>query len=93
MSKFGCLAQITDFILRDMGEERDTGMILIGPQNVFDTLDYKILLDKMTWFQSIRNKLVWVSFIKKKIHYIVSVDNIFLEAEIVNRKVLQRPIL
>lgn len=82
--------QQSDSVLKNMGEEMDPGLILIDLQNVFDTPDHKIVLDKMIWFQSISNKSVWVPFIKKKTNYIVSLDNVFLEAEILNREALQR---
>ena len=47
-----CLVQLTDFILRGMDKGFHTGMILVGLQKAFDTLDHIVLLQKngVYWF-------------------------------------------
>ena len=42
-----CLSQLTDMILNGVKNGKYTSMILIDLQKAFDTLDHKILLDKM----------------------------------------------
>ena len=42
-----CLSRLTGMILNGDEKEKQTGMALIVIQRVFDTLDQKILLDKM----------------------------------------------
>ena len=42
-----CLAQLTDFVLRGMDKGIHTGMILIDLHEHFDTIDHKIILEKM----------------------------------------------
>ena len=57
-----CLAQLKYFVLTGMDKGMHTGMISIDLQKAFDTLDHKIVLEKMTcldlktpvinWFES-----------------------------------------
>ena len=53
-----CLAQLTDFVAIGMDKQRHTGMILVDLQKAFDTLDHRILLEKMKYFG------FWTSVIK-----------------------------
>ena len=41
---------LTDMVLNGTKNGLHVGMILINLQKSFDTLDHKILLDKMKWF-------------------------------------------
>ena len=42
-----CLAQLTDYIFKDMDKGQPTEMILIDLQKAFDTLDHNVLLKKL----------------------------------------------
>ena len=42
-----CLAQLSDFIIKNMDKGLHSGMILIDLQKAFDALDHDILLEKM----------------------------------------------
>ena len=44
---FTCLLRLTDMILNGAENRKQIAMILIYLQKPFDTLDYKILLDKI----------------------------------------------
>ena len=78
------LAQITDFILREMDDEFHTGIILVDLQKAPDMLDDTILLQKIEragfkesvikWFQS------YLSYRK----YFVTLENVFSHAGIIN---------
>ena len=49
------LAQLTDFALTGTDRQINTGMILIGIQKAFDTLENEVLLEKneIFWFPNI----------------------------------------
>ena len=51
-----CLVQLTDFILRGIDKEFHTGMILVGLQNVLDTLDHTVLLQKIEFNGFLRSQ-------------------------------------
>ena len=66
-----CLAQLTDYIIKDMNKRQHTGMILIDLQKAFDTLDHDVLIKEMEcvcfknpvikWFKSyLSNRKVFV---------------------------------
>ena len=42
-----CLAQLTDFILREMDKGLHTGMILVYLEKAFHALDHTVLLQKI----------------------------------------------
>ena len=42
-----CLAQLIDIVASGMDKQMHTGMILVGLQKAFDTLDHGVLLEKM----------------------------------------------
>ena len=42
-----CLSWLTDMILNGAENRKHTGMILVDIQKAFDTLEHKILLNKM----------------------------------------------
>ena len=44
------LAQLTDFVLAGMDKQMHTGTILVDLQKAFDTLDHRVLLEKMKYF-------------------------------------------
>ena len=67
-----CLSQLTDRILNGAENGRHMGMILIDLQKAFDTLEHKILLDKIkckgfsdktiNWFNSyLTNRVIFAS--------------------------------
>ena len=59
------LAQLTDFALTGTDRQINTGMILIGIQKAFDTLENEVLLEKneIFWFPNICS---WVLCLKQK---------------------------
>ena len=53
-----CFSRLTDMILNGAENGNHTVMILVNPQKAFDTLNYKILLDKMKCI-SLSDKTKW----------------------------------
>ena len=45
-----CFPQLTDFILTGMDKQTHIGMILVDLQKAFDTLDHRVLFEKMKYF-------------------------------------------
>ena len=80
-------------ILKGDGNGKYTGMILIDLQKPFDALDHKILLDKMKSIGFIDKTIKWFHSYHTKRAFFVSLDNIFLEAGIINFRVPQGSIL
>ena len=70
-----------------------TGMILIYLQNTFDSLDSKILLEKMTCLGFKAPIIRWFESYKSSRKFFVSEDDVFLEAGILNCGIPQGPIL
>ena len=68
-------------------------MILIYLQNTFDSLDSKILLEKMTCLGFKAPVIRWFESYKSSRKFFVSEDDVFLEAGILNCGIPQGPIL
>ena len=74
-----CLVQLTDFVLTDMDKGKHAGMILIDLQKAFDTLDHKILLEKMTYLSFKTPVIKWFESYLSNIKLFVSEDNFVSE--------------
>ena len=88
-----CLPQLTDMILNCAENGKHTGMILIDLQKAFDTLDHKILLDKMKCIGFSDKTIKWFhSFLTNRAIF-VSLDTVFSKAGTINCRVPQGSIL
>ena len=63
-----------------MNKGMHTDMILIDLQKAFDTVDHKILLNKMTCFWFKTSVIKWFGYYLSNRTFFVSVDDVFLEA-------------
>ena len=54
-----CLSYLTNKILKGFDDGKITGMILIDLQKAFDTIDHKILLDKMRYLGFSQSSINW----------------------------------
>ena len=88
-----CLVQLTDFVLTDMDKGKHADMILIDLQKAFDTLDHKILLEKMTYLSFKTPVIKWFESYLSNIKLFVSEDNFVSETGISNCGVPQGSIL
>ena len=71
----------------------NVGMILVDLQKTFDTLDHKILLDKMKCIGFSGKAIKWFySYLTNRVIF-VSLDTVFLEAGAINCRVPQGSIL
>ena len=80
-------------ILNRDEKEKQTGMALIVIQRVFDTLDQKILLDKMKCIGFSDKTMKWFHLNLTNRTVVVSLDNAFLEAGTINCGVPQGSVL
>ena len=88
-----CLSRLTGMILNGDEKEKQTGMALIVIQRVFDTLDQKILLDKMKCIGFSDKTIKWFHSNLTNRTAVVSLDNVFLEARTINCGVPQGSVL
>ena len=70
-----CLDQLTDFVATGVDKQMHTGMILIDLQKAFDTLDRRVLFEKMKYFVI----KCFESYLSNR-KFFVCIDNIFSEA-------------
>ena len=77
-----CLAQLTDFVLKGMDKRMHTGMILMVLQKVIDTLDHKILLEKMSYLSFKKSAIKWFESYLSNTKFFISVNDVFSEAGI-----------
>ena len=54
-----CVAQLTDFILTGMDKQMHPSMILVDLQKAFNTLDQRVLLEKMKDFGFRTSVIKW----------------------------------
>ena len=54
-----CLSFLTDKVLKGFDEGLSTGMILIDLQKAFDTIDHKILLQKLEAIKFSTSTIKW----------------------------------
>ena len=74
------LSRLTDMILNGAENRKHTSTILIVLQTAFDTLDHKILLDKMECISFPDEALKWFYSYLTSRTFFVSSDNVFSEA-------------
>ena len=74
------LSRLTDMILNGAENRKHTSTILIDLQTAFDTLDHKILLDKMECISFSDETLTWFYSYLTNRTFFVSSDNVFSEA-------------
>ena len=79
-----CLPQLSDMILNGAENGKHTGMILIDLQKAFDTLDHKILLDKMKCIGFSDKKIKWFHSYLTNRTIFVSLGTVFSEAGTIN---------
>ena len=79
-----CFSRLVDIVLNGAKNEKHTGMTLIDLQKAFDTLDHKILLDKMKRIGFSDKTLNWFHSYHVKRAFFVSLDKIFSAAGIIN---------
>ena len=75
-----CLAQLIDFVATGMDKQMHTSMILVDLQKAFDTLDHRVLLEKMKYFGLWASVIKWVESYLSNRKFLVCIDNIFSEA-------------
>ena len=88
-----CLIWLTDMILNGAENRKHTGMILIDLQKASDTLDHKILLDKMKCIGFLDKTKKWFHSYLTNRDFFLSLDSVFSEAETIKCGVPQGSIL
>ena len=79
-----CLTHLTDSILEGCDKGLHTGMILIDLQKAFDTINYKILLEKMVFLKFSPPTIAWFRSYLTNRNFVVDVDSTLSEpAELV----------
>ena len=92
-SRDTCLSQLTDMILNGAENGKHTDMILIDLQKAFDTLDHKILLDKMKSISFSDKTIKWFHYYLTNRTIFVSLGTVFSEVGTINFGVPQESIL
>jgi retron-type reverse transcriptase len=69
-----CLAYLNNFILRGFDQGLVTGMILIDLQKAFDTIDHKILLDKLSVMGFSNSAIKWFKSYLSNRYFKISID-------------------
>ena len=72
-----CLSYLTDKVLKGFDSGLLTGMILIDLQKAFDTIDHKILLNKMTFLGFSPDTIKWFESYLSDRSFQVSLENSF----------------
>ena len=88
-----CLSQLTDMILNGAENGKHTGIILIDIQKVFDTLDHKILLQKIKCIGFLDKTIKWFHSYLTNRAIFVSLGTVFSKAGTINCEVPQGSIL
>ena len=88
-----CLSLLTDLILNGAENGKHTGLILIDLQKAFDTLDHKILLDKMKCIGFSDKTIKWFHSYLTNRAFFVSLGTVFSEVGTINCGVPQGSIL
>ena len=70
-----CLAQLTDFVATGMDKQMHTGMTLVDLRKASDTLDHRVLFEKMKYFVI----KCFESYLSNR-KFFVCIDNLFSEA-------------
>ena len=88
-----CLLYLHDRILNGFDHNLYTGMILIDLQKAFDTIDHKILLDKMFFVGFSEQTIKWFNSYLSERQFKVNLNGTFSEPGIVSCGVPQGSIL
>ena len=88
-----CFAQRTDFVVTDMNKEMHSGIILIDLKKTIDTLEQKILLERMACIAFKKSAIKWSESYLSITNFFVSVDDVFSGAITLNCGVFQGSIL
>ena len=74
-----CLTHLTNSVLEGCDVGQHTGLILIDLQKAFDTINYEILLDKMSFLNFSPSTIAWFrSYLTNK-SFLVDVDSTLSE--------------
>ena len=74
-----CLTHLTNSVLEGCDEGQHTGLILIDLQKAFDTINYEILLDKMTFLNFSPSTIAWFRSYLTNRSFLVDVDSTLSE--------------
>ena len=88
-----CLSYLNDKILKSFDEGKITGMILIDLQKAFDTINHKILLDKLVYLGFSKTAILWLKSYISNRSFIVNVENDYSDPGDLNCGVPQGSIL
>ena len=88
-----CLSYLNDKILKGFDEGKITGMILIDLQKAFDTIDHKVLLDKLVYLGFSKSAISWFKSYLSNRSFIVYVENDYSDPGDLNCGVPQGSIL
>ena len=88
-----CLSYLNDKILTGFDKGLITGMIAIDLQKAFDTINHKILLEKMSYIVFSEKAISWFESYLSNSTFFVSVDNQISDEAVSNCGVLQGSIL
>ena len=88
-----CLAQLTDFVLAGMDKQIHTGMILVDLQKAFDTLNHRVLLEKMKYFGFQTSLIKWFESYLSNRKSSVCININFCETGTLKHGVLQGSVL
>ena len=88
-----CLAQLTDFILRGMGKESHTEMILVDLQKAFGTLDHTVILQKTECIGFKESVIKWFQSYLSNTKFFVTLENVFSDTGLINCGIPQGSIL
>ena len=69
-----CLTQLTDLISTGMDKQMHPGMILVDLQKAFDTLDHRVLLERMKYLVSGHLYLNFLSPISQIENFLVFIN-------------------
>ena len=75
-----CLTHLTDSILEGCDKGQHTGLILIDLQKAFDTINYEILLEKMTFRNFLPSTIAWFRSYLTNRSFLVDVDSTLSES-------------
>ena len=88
-----CVAQLTDFILTGMDKQMHPSMILVDLQKAFNTLDQRVLLEKMKDFGFRTSGIKWFESYLSNRKFLVCIDYVFSVAGTLKYGAPQSPIL
>jgi len=88
-----CLSYLNDKVLQGFDQGKITGMILIDLQKAFDTINHKVLLDKLVYMGFSDDAILWFKSYLSNRSFIVNVENEYSDPGELNCGVPQGSIL